>query len=164
MAKAKAKSELARIAAELQRAYNGDAWHGPPMTAALDGVSAFCAPVKPIPEAHSIWEIVRHLTAWNEIVRRRFLGERVDVSREQDWPSLEDFSPEAWERDMKALHNAVRSLIAELKRATQKKDCDAMLHKKVRGKTHTVYVLLHGAVQHNLYHTGQISVLRKAMD
>ena len=157
-------SELARIAAELQRAYNGDAWHGPPMTAALNGVTAFCAPVKPIPEAHSIWEIVRHLAAWNEIVRLRFLGERVDVSREQDWPPLEDFSPEAWERDTKELQKAVKSLIAELKRAARKAHCDAVLRKKVRGKNHTVYVLLHGAVQHNLYHTGQISVLRKAMD
>src|SRR5437764_11724559 len=68
--RSKAKSELSRIAAELQRAYNGDAWHGPPMTEALKGICALSAPVKPIPEAHSIWEIVHHLTAWNHIVRR----------------------------------------------------------------------------------------------
>jgi uncharacterized damage-inducible protein DinB len=160
----KKTSEIARIAAELERAYSGDAWHGPPMTEALKGVRAFCAPVKPIPEAHSIWEIVHHLTAWNEIVRRRFLGEFVNVTRDQDWPPIDDFSAEAWERDIAALHKAVQSLIGELKRASRKSDCDAVLHKKVRGKTHTVYVLLHGAVQHNLYHTGQISILRKAMD
>ena len=157
-------SELSRIAAELERAYNGVAWHGPPMTVALEGIRAFCAPVKPIPEAHSIWEIVHHLTAWNNIVHRRFLGELVKPTRDEDWPPVEDFSPEAWENDLADLHAAVQSLIKEIKRAARKADCDSILHKKVRGKDHTIYVLLHGAVQHNLYHTGQISILRKAMD
>ena len=160
----KNSSELSRIAAELQRAYDGDAWHGPPMTEVLKGLRAFYAPVKPIPEAHSVWEIVRHLTAWNNIVHRRFLGELVTPTRDEDWPPIEDFSPDAWDRDIAALKKAVESLISELKKASRKADCDAVLHKKVRGKTHTVYVLLHGAVQHNLYHTGQISILRRAMD
>lgn len=160
----KKTSELSRIAAELERAYSGDAWHGPPMTEALKGLRAFAAPVKPIPEAHSIWEIVHHLTAWNHIVRRRFLGELVKPTRDDDWPPIEDFSPDAWQADLDALHEACTSLIAELKKAARKPNCDLVLKKKVRGKTHTVYVMLHGAVQHNLYHTGQISILRKAVD
>src|SRR4051812_28933320 len=106
------KSELARIAAELERAYNGDAWHGPPMTIAIKDLRAFCAPVKPIPEAHSIWEIVRHLTAWNNIVHRRFLGELVMPTRDEDWPPIEDFSPAAWDRDIATLHKTVKSFIA----------------------------------------------------
>src|SRR4051812_32300739 len=101
-------SELARIAAELQRAYNGDAWHGPPMTQALKDLCALSAPVRPIPEAHSIWELVHHLTAWNDICRRRFLGELVKVTPEQDWPPVEDTSSEAWERDIAALHKSVK--------------------------------------------------------
>src|SRR4051812_49114503 len=136
-------SELSRIAAELERAYKGDAWHGPNMTVTLKGLRAFCAPVKPIPEAHSIWEIVHHLTAWNEIVRRRFCGELVKVTPEQDWPAVEDTGQEAWERDLGALHQSVQSFIAELKRAAKKKNCDEVLKKKVRGKTHNVYVMLH---------------------
>jgi uncharacterized damage-inducible protein DinB len=157
-------SELSRIAAELERAYEGDAWHGPNMTVTLKGLRAFSAATKPIPEAHSVWELVKHLTAWNQIVHRRFLGELVKVSPEQDWPPVEDTNPEAWERDLAALRNSVESFIAELKRAAKKPDCDAVLKKKVRGKTHNVYVMLHGAVQHNLYHTGQIGILRKALD
>src|SRR5437764_9960586 len=94
--KTQTRSEHARIAAELERAYNGDAWHGPPMTEALKGICALSAPVKPIPEAHSIWEIVHHLTAWNHIVRRRFLGEVVKPMRDDDWPPIEDYGPAAW--------------------------------------------------------------------
>ena len=160
----KATSELSRIAAELQRAYNGDAWHGPPMTEALKGICALSAPVKPIPEAHSIWEIVHHLTAWNHIVRRRFLGEVVKPMREDDWPPIENFTPEAWEAAVKSLHEACVGLITELEKASKKPECDAILHQTAPGKTHSVYVMLHGAVQHNLYHTGQISILRKAVD
>ncbi len=161
---AKKTSELSRIAAELERAYSGDAWHGPNMSVTLKGVRAFSANVRPIPTAHSIWELVRHLTAWNDIVRRRFLGELVKVSPEQDWPPVEDTSPEAWERDIAALHKSVQTFIADIKNAGRKPNCDVILKKKVRGKTHNVYVMLHGAVQHNLYHTGQIAILRKAID
>ena len=161
---ARPKPELSRIAAELQRAYNGDAWHGPPMTKALEGITHNHAAIKPIPEAHSIWQIVRHLTAWNQIVHRRFLGELVKVSPEQDWPPIEDFSADAWAADLDALHRACRAFISELKKAAKQPGCDSVLHRKVRGKTHNVYVMLHGGVQHNLYHTGQISILRKALD
>ena len=156
-------SELSRIAAELERAYSGDAWHGPNMSKTLKGVRAYSANVKPIPTAHSIWELVKHLTAWNQIVHRRFLGELVKVSPEQDWPPVEDTSPEAWERDVAALEKSVKSFVADLKRAA-KKNGDAILKKKVRGKTHNVYVMLQGGVQHNLYHTGQIAILRKALE
>lgn len=157
-------SELTRIAAELERAYSGDSWHGPPMTEALKGICAISAPVKPIPEAHSIWEIVHHLTAWNHIVRRRFLGEVVKPNHHDDWPPVEDSSPEAWEASMQKLHEACTALITELKKAAKEADCDAVLHKTAPGKDHSIYVMLHGAVQHNLYHTGQISILRKAVD
>jgi uncharacterized damage-inducible protein DinB len=164
MATTKKKSELTRIAAELQRAYNGDAWHGPAITVTLKGVPAFRASSKPIPQAHSIWEIVRHLTAWNHIVRRRFLGELVKVSPEQDWPPLEDMSNEAWDSDLSALEEACLALVSALKKHSRKSGGDAVLNRRVRGKTHNVYVMLHGAVQHNLYHAGQISILRKAME
>ena len=130
------------------------------MTATVKGVPAFRALLKPIAHAHSVWEIVRHLTAWNHIVRRRFLGELVRVSPEQDWPPIEDQSPEAWQADLEALEAACKALIGALKKA----DGDAILARKVRGKTHNVYVMLHGAVQHNLYHTGQIAILRKALE
>lgn len=161
---AKPKSELTRIAAELQRAYNGDAWHGPAMTVTLKGVPAFRAVSKPIPQAHSIWEIVRHLIAWNHIVRRRFLGELVRVSPAQDWPPLEDMSNEAWDADLAALEKACLALVSAIKKEAKKTKSDGVLKRKVRGKTHNVYVMLHGAVQHNLYHAGQISILRKAME
>ena len=164
MTTAKKTSELARIAAEFQRAYNGDAWHGPALTVTLKGVQAFRASSKPIPQAHSVWEIVRHLTAWNHIVRRRFLGELVKVSPEQDWPPLQDMGNDAWEADLAALEEACVALVSAIKKQAKKAGGDTVLKRKVRGKTHNVYVMLHGAVQHNLYHAGQISILRKAME
>ncbi len=164
MATTRKTSELTRIAAEIQRGYNGDAWHGPAMTVTLKDLPGYRAASRPIPQAHSIWEIVRHLTAWNHIVRRRFLGELVKVSPVQDWPPLADQSNDAWEADLAALEEACLTLVSAVKKQSKKAGGDAVLKRKVRGKTHNVYVMLHGAVQHNLYHAGQISILRKAME
>src|SRR6185312_12663855 len=133
MTTAKKTSELTRIAAEFQRAYNGDAWHGPAMTVTLKNLPAFRAASKPIPQAHSIWEIVRHLTAWNHIVRRRFRGELVKVSSEQDWPPLEDMSNEAWDADLAALEEACLALVSALKKQAKKPGGDVVLKRKVRG-------------------------------
>ena len=67
-------------------------------------------------------------------------------NREDDWPPVEDFSPEAWEVAMKRLHEACVGLITELEKAAKKPGCDAILHQIAPGKTHSVYVMLHGAV------------------
>ena len=61
-------------------------------------------------------------------------------------------------------YRAAQATVRELEKAAKKPGCDAILHQTAPGKTHSVYVMLHGAVQHNLYHTGQISILRKAVD
>ena len=55
--------ELAGIIDDLERGFNGDAWHGPPLCKVLDGVTADRASARPIPGGHSIWEIVAHLSA-----------------------------------------------------------------------------------------------------
>ena len=159
----KKNSELSRIAAELQRAYNGDAWHGPCLTKILKDVPHLDAKRKPIAGAHSVWELVHHLTAWNHIVRRRFLGELVKVTPEQDWPPVKDFSSAAWQADLAALDESFRAFISALKRTAKGPNSDSVLLKTVRGKRHTMYVMLHGAVQHNLYHAGQMAILRKAI-
>ena len=63
--------ELAGIIDDLERGYDGDAWHGPPLRKVLDGVTAEAASARPIPGGHSIWEIVVHLSAWDDVVARR---------------------------------------------------------------------------------------------
>jgi uncharacterized damage-inducible protein DinB len=152
-------SEAKRIADQLRRAFEGGAWHGPAVQEILQGVTAAQAARRPVAGAHTIWELVHHITAWATLVRRRLEGETiVDVPHKQDWPPVTDTNAAAWKRALKNLKDSQRRLgrtIAGLS--------DAQLKKKVPGKKHTLYVEAHGVIQHDLYHAGQIALLKKAL-
>lgn len=151
-------TEIDRIVDQMDRAFAGDAWHGPSLESLLDGVSAEQASLHPIAGAHSIWELVNHLASWNSIVQHRASGEIVDVSPEQDWPPVGETSEAAWLHSLEHL----RECRARLRAAVQKLP-EHKLNDIVPGKDHSQYVMLHGAVQHDLYHAGQIAVLKKAI-
>ena len=67
-------SEVARILDQLDRAYSGEAWHGPSLLRLIEGVSAESASKHSIQGAHSIWELVNHIAAWNTIVQHELGG------------------------------------------------------------------------------------------
>ena len=69
--------EIGRIQDQLQRAFDGNAWHGPSLTALLGDVKPEQAAGKPIPGVHSIWELVLHIIAWERVVVRRLSGEAI---------------------------------------------------------------------------------------
>ncbi len=149
-------AERDRIVDQLKRAFEGEAWHGPSVLEAIEGVTWKRALEKPIPAAHSIWEIVLHLTTWEDVVRRRLLGESPDLTSAEDWPPVKDKSNEGWAAALKNLrdgHARLRKVAAGIE--------DKQLDTSPTGKYSTRYVLLHGAVQHDLYHAGQISILKK---
>src|SRR5690348_2066639 len=92
-------SEIVRILDQLQRAYEGNAWHGPSVREVLSGVTAAQAAARPLANAHTIWELVHHIAVWEGVVRRRLEGDRreINISSPEDWPPPEDNSETAWE-------------------------------------------------------------------
>jgi uncharacterized damage-inducible protein DinB len=151
-------SEVQRIVEELRQAFEGPAWHGPAVRALLAEVSAEKAAARPLAHAHSIWEIVLHIATWEDVVRRRLAGEVIgDLPDDQDWPPVGDTNAEAWQRTLQHLEHTNRTL----REAVAKLD-DIRLAEDVPGKNHSVYVMLHGIIQHDLYHAGQIALLRRA--
>ena len=148
-------NEIGRIVEQLKQVHEGEAWHGPSVVEALDGVSASGASRRPIGAAHSIWEIVHHVRVIDEAVRTQLTGEtRVD---EADWPSLTDVSESAWRAavdKLKATQKALRDAVSKLP--------EARLHQAIPGKSHSYWHELLGILHHDLYHAGQISILRKA--
>ena len=62
--------ELERIKDQFQRAFNGQAWHGPSLLSLLAGVTAEQAAAHPVPGAHSIWELTLHIAAWESEIGR----------------------------------------------------------------------------------------------
>ena len=151
-------TEVERIADQLRRAHEGEAWHGPALGELLAGVNAAQAAARPVTAAHSIWEIVRHIGVWEAVGRRRLSGEVIgDLPPEQDWPAVIEPTETAWLKMLKDLedgHQQLQKAIALLS--------DRQLAEPVPVKGYTIYFMLHGLVQHALYHGGQIAVLKKA--
>ena len=152
-------SETARIADQLRRAFHGDAWHGDSVLKILDGVTAAQAAAHPIKQAHSIWELVLHMAAWDVAVRRRLGGEALALSNEQNFPPVTDTSESAWRSTLARVRQVHDELVAAVAAFP-----DSRLSEKVPGKEpdyDTFYYMLHGVAQHELYHAGQIALLKK---
>ena len=152
-------SEIDRILDQLKRAVEGPGWHGPSVKESLQGVTAAQAHQRPLANAHSIWELVHHIAVWEDVGRRRLEGDpaEVPISSPEDWPPAEDTSDAAWEKTRAALDRSHQALVAAISRVPESRLDQPILE----GKS-TVYVTLHGVIQHDLYHAGQIAILKKA--
>jgi uncharacterized damage-inducible protein DinB len=148
--------ETLRIEDQLNRSFRGEAWHGPCLQELLRDVTFEQAAARPVPAAHSIWEIILHITGWVEIARRRLDGEPFEPTPAQDWPAVPPASEAAWKLalgNLEGAHEKLRGAVAA---------CDpTRLDQRCAGKPYTIYFLLHGVIQHNLYHAGQIAILKK---
>lgn len=155
-------SEAERIADQLRRAVDGQAWHGPSLREALDGVAAKQAAAKPLAGAHSIWQITLHIGVWGSVPRRRMHGESVvKITPAEDWPSVADTSEAAWQRDRDRVMSDLAAFADEI--ATLN---DALLAQEIPqegGVLTSTWFMLHGVVQHVIYHAGQIALLKKAV-
>jgi len=155
--KDKRTSEAANIADQLKRAFDGSAWHGPALLEILADVDAAAAAARPIANVHSIWELVLHITVWDRSGLVRLGGEKYQPSGDDNFPPVAKASEAAWRKavtDVKKTHEKLVRTVNALP--------DARLWDRVPGKRYDFYHLLHGIAQHELYHAGQIAVLKKA--
>jgi uncharacterized damage-inducible protein DinB len=151
-------SEIERIVDQLKRAFEGEAWHGPSVVETIEGITPRQAAARPFEGTHSIWELVLHIAAWEHAIVRRLNGDRAQFPTEEDWPPVTATDDEAWEQTklkLKQGHHELRSAIAGL-------DESRLDHPIIEGMS-SVYVQLHGIIQHDLYHAGQIALLKKAI-
>ena len=152
-------TEVERIADQLRRAYEGEAWHGPSLREVLEGITAERAARRPLKGAHSIQEIVKHILAGEEIVRRRLErdpGMARPTTEEDWWPPATETGEAAWA----ALLEELALANSRLRRAISLLD-DSRLDEPIVEGMSSVYVTLHGLIQHDLYHAGQIALLKK---
>ncbi|MCB2376144.1 DinB family protein [Hymenobacter sp. BT635] len=160
-------TEIHRIHDQLQRAFAGQAWSGPSLLASLQHLTASQAAAHPVARAHSIWELVLHLTTWVKVVQQRLTTLQTQpVADAVDWPAQPArLDEEFWQQAVHQLRAAHEALLATVETLT-----DADLERVIAepdssepSPRSTVYILLHGLAQHNLYHAGQIMLLRKAL-
>ncbi len=149
-------NEIERIKDQLSRAFEGESWTGPSVMEVLKDIEPEKAASKPIPNAHSIWEILEHMNSDIQNVIRRMHGDSTPMTDEEDWPKVTDTRRESW-RDLmsrfKTSHNELLDEVSKLK--------PEQLDNPILEGLSSYYVTLHGVVQHNQYHLGQISILKK---
>jgi len=150
-------SLIDQVVDQLHRAFDGEAWHGPALMEVLEGIDAETAALRPIPGAHSIWELVLHVTAWEEVVARRIQGEAATVSDEENFGEKSPATDSAW-RDavakLRDTHNTLIKLAASLS--------ETQLNEIAPGKDYSLLFMLLGTAQHAAYHGGQIALLRRS--
>lgn len=148
---------VGRIVDELRQAYDGDPWHGPPLLKVLEGVDAEVAYARPIADAHTIWEIVAHLAAWDGVVAGRIAERRpIEAPDEGDFPPVTASTPAAWGEALAELGRRHAALVAVVAGGDASR-----LDETVAGKPYDLELMLHGVAQHMAYHAGQIALLRK---
>ena len=152
-------TETSRILDQLHRAYEGHAWHGPALRAVLADVTYQTASRRPIPDAHTIWELVLHIAVWISVPTERLQGAEIPTLQSgQDWPAAPEPTEAGWQEALDHLAQAQQKLESEVRKLT-----DDRLREIVLGDVpYPIYTMLHGVVQHMLYHAGQIALLKKA--
>ncbi len=157
---------LALLRDDLARAFDGDAWHGDLLMTLLDGLDAASAASYPVPDAHSVWEIVLHLAAWMEVGAARAAARAaLPMDPACDWPTVAiPADASAWASALGRLGAAHRALLQAVE-ALDEADVWTPLgvRDRAQGTGGTDGDLLPGHAQHAAYHGGQIALLRKAL-
>ena len=154
--------EIGLLVRMIDEAFDARAWHGTPLRGAVRGVTARQAAWRPSGNRHNIWEIVVHTAYWKYAVRRRLTGEkRGSFSlRGSNWfrrpASRTDATEAAWRADVARLTDEHRKLRAHVEQVPR-----ARLRASVRGSRYTPIALLQGIAAHDLYHAGQIQLLKR---
>jgi uncharacterized damage-inducible protein DinB len=152
--------ESGRLADQLRKALQGEAWYGPSWREALEGVTMADAIRRPVTQGHSIGEIVLHTSTWQDVAAQRLGGQTPpQPTEEQDWPKTAFASEKDWKAAIDRLF-ATGAALADAIGAFP----DARLSEERPNNAGTWYHLACGMLQHDLYHLGQVSLLKKAAE
>jgi len=146
--------ELRSMLDLIDEAFDARAWHGPTLRRAVSGVTPAQAAWRPAAGRHNILELVAHAAYWKHEVRRRLRGGRREPFplEGQNWVAVENGSWQSVVRLLVDEHKALRATIAALP--------PRALARRVRGRD-TAAFTIRGIAAHDLYHAGQIQLLRR---
>jgi uncharacterized damage-inducible protein DinB len=155
--------DVERVIKELQRQHDGDPWHGPSRAAILADVSAAEAAWQPGAGAHSIWDLVLHMRSWTREVERRALGAQPAMPEDGDWPEVISTSEEAWAEAQASLDAAHERIVAVVRRlgAERLSGMVGATRDKPLGTGITHRAMLYSLAQHDVYHSGQVAILKR---
>ncbi len=149
-------SEITRILNHYDAVLNGSPWHGDPIWQILDGISPEAAAARPPNGGHTIWEIVMHMIFWEGVATQRLAGQRAGLVEELNFPAMPTPTSQHWEQTL----DQFRASNQQFRAALAKLDPARLDDLSAAGKR-TYYDEAHGVIEHDIYHAGQIALLRK---
>ena len=155
-------NEAEFILNELEKGHAGDPWHGPSRASVLADVTLDEAARRP-GGGHTMWELVLHMTSWTREVARRLREGSPHEPVEGDWPPMGAHVEARWHTAVEHLDAAHADVIAAI-RALRDGQLDEMVgadRHAPTGSGVSYREMLHGLAQHDAYHTGQISILKR---
>lgn len=153
-------SECLRIADQLRQAFVGDPWLGPSLGSILKSVTAEQACCRLSPGTHTIEELVAHIDFYVTRAAEAVSGSAMPrlYGGYTDWPEVVEDGGDAWPAAVAGLIEHAEELAAKIEAMD-----DSQLSEVVSGRGYHYYFLLHGVVQHSVYHGGQITLISRAL-
>lgn len=152
-------TETIRIQKLLKRNWDGPMWYGTTIRKTLKDISWEKAFYKPAAFSHNVYEYVKHMSCWRKYVVEYLKGNHtysVEINSESDWITKYEVSELSWLQALGELEATQTELIEVFEGFT-----DDRLEETVPGNKYNWYVMLHGLVHHDIYHSAQIAILKK---
>ena len=142
----------------IDQGFDRQSWHGHNLRSSIRGVTHCQAVWRPQSQRHNIWEHVLHAAYWKYTVRRRIVGEKRGSFpiKGSNWIKPQETTAAAWRRDVQLLvetHESMRAAVADVS--------PAQLPKRLPGAKVTYFFLMSGVAAHDVYHAGQIQLLKR---
>jgi uncharacterized damage-inducible protein DinB len=143
--------EIKNLSKLVQRVYDGKAWHGPSVMDVLRDVDETSSRKK-LGNSHSIVQLVLHMVSWRTFVTKRLLGDSTfELADDQNFP------PETeWAIALQKLNESQTELLKAIDTITADQ-----LHETVANRKYDFFILLHGIIHHDIYHIGQVQLIKK---
>jgi uncharacterized damage-inducible protein DinB len=158
------KTKIQSLISNLKEVYNGKPWYGNSVMTVLRDIPFNKVHLKPIDSLHSIIELTEHIITWRVFVIKKIQGDKeysVKLNSKEDWSDNREVSVAEWQDVLQRLENSQQELLQLLESRN-----DEFLSSIVLTKSNTNFdfeFFLNGVIQHDIYHIGQIALVKKLL-
>ncbi len=148
-------TEIDRITRLLEKTFDGQPWYGSSIMEILKTINVDTA-TRQIGTAHTICKLVEHMISWRTFATRRLLGDaEFEIDDQTNFPSSRD-----WAQTIQRLEQSQQALLQAVNQFPDERLSEPVPSNRFR---YTFYTLLHGIIQHDIYHLGQIALIKKVI-
>lgn len=153
------RDKIELLTGKIEKVYSGNPWYGNSIKSVLKDIDPKTAFTKAARNVHTIAELVAHIIAWREFVISKIKGDsdfKITQKLSFDWKRIDRNEKTAWKNLLNALEKNQHEILTTLKKLD-----DDFLELHVSRRRYNIEFLIEGGIQHDIYHLGQISLLKK---